>query len=203
MTTLIDSLLNSRSDIHSGDFSLSDARACDTCKHPDDCDRAVLRIHSDIDVAVIDMDEWKASHSDTQSIGKICDYLLYDAEDQYASRKVAFCDLTCSTTDYVNPGKSTKYPKGKRAYAIEQMTHTVEMFFSRPVVDQQIATATDRRIIFGVRFSDLPIILPAAKSMSAFTRTPSSTAGIVRSQQTIGGIGFTYVEVRYPERMRW
>lgn len=203
MMTLIDSLIGSRSDIYSGDFSLSDSKACDACKNPTDCDRKVMRLHSDIDVAVIDMDEWKASRSDKTSIGKICDYLLYDAEDQYASRKVAFCDLTCSTTGYVNPGKSTKYPQGKRAYAIEQMTRTVEMFFKQPVVDQQIATATDRRIIFGVRFSDLQIRQPAARSMSAFTRTPSSTVGIISSQQTIGGIGFAYVEVRYPEVMRW
>lgn len=203
MTTLIDNLISSRSEIYSGDFSLSDAKACNVCKNSTDCNRAVMLIHSDIDVAVINMDEWKASRTDKQSIGKICDYMLYDAEDRYASRKVAFCDLTCSTAEYVNPGKSTKYPQGKRAYAIEQITRTVEMFFKQPVMDQQIATATDRHIIFGVRLSDRPAQLPPARSMSAFTRTPSSTAGEVRSQQTIGGIRFTYVEVRYPERMVW
>lgn len=72
MTTLIDNLISSRSEIYSGDFSLSDAKACNVCKNSTDCNRAVMLIHSDIDVAVINMDEWKASRTDKQSYATTC-----------------------------------------------------------------------------------------------------------------------------------
>lgn len=202
--TLIDSLISSRSDLYSGDFALSDQNACDHCSKRQTCDRNVMYLHSDIPVAVIDMDEWRASRSDDIPEGtKICDFMLHDAEEQYASRKVAFCDLTCSQQKYTEPGGSTKYPLGKRDYAIKQMLSTINLFFNRPVIDQQIMTATDRKIIFGVRLSDETSDNAAAKSMSAFMQTPSSMAGVKQSKQNVNGISFDYIEVKYPKRLQW
>ncbi len=195
-------------DVYETDFSLSDTMACTYCKENDSsgngCNREVLKVHPSSPVAVFPIDKWlKLLPSKELERFKICDYFFIDATDEYASKKVGFCDITCSEVKYVNPGSSTKYPAGKRAYMLKQMESVAEWILSDPVLYSDVATATNRRLVFGIRYSKNKPQTKASKSMSAFSKTPSSTAGSLASIQNIKGFVFNMVETVYPNIFMW
>ncbi len=189
-----------RADVRSGLFSLLDPYACGQCPEGSRCDNATLNVESANGVAVIGLSDWFKSLPPVQGL-KNCDYLMCDSEEQPASRKVALCDLTCSREKYLS--ESAKYPGGKREYVVTQMLSTADFLSGNEMLRQQLQTATSRRFIFGVRISDPEPTDPAAKSMHAFMRTPSSTSLLTTSLQKISDIRFDFVEVRYPHRLAW
>ena len=136
---------------YSGDFSLSDKKACDDCKGKDGCDMCVLNVHSDYEVEVLSLEKWLSFFPEKELTNlKNCDFFISDGVEQYASKNVAFCDITCLQEKYLAPG-SHKYAEGKREYAIRQMVGMADFFNSDELLGHFIHTATSRRFILGVR----------------------------------------------------
>lgn len=186
-----------------GDFSLSDKKACDYCLNSSDCDRAVLNVHSDYAVDVLSVETW-LSYFPANVLYKLknCDYFISDGVEQYASKKIAFCDLTCLHDRYLTYG-SHEYPYGKREYAVQQMINMADFFNSDELLGHYIQTATSRRFILGVRMKNADEADIAVKSMTGFLKTPSSQAPTLKSMQLIAGQRFEYNEVRHPAIFQW
>ncbi len=197
---------------HDSDFALNDVKACADCliNHRNDrptfvCNCETMKVHPLNPVAVYPLDRWMNTFPERYRRNlPNCDYIFADAENIYASRKIAFCDLTCSLSKYVEPGGSTKYPEGKRNHALRQMSSMAEWLMKNPMLHHHISTATDRRYIFGVRYTDpYPGVDPAATSMRTFGKTPASLASTLTTTQSLNGIPFSFVEIRYPAPLVW
>lgn len=193
------------------EFMLTDKLACDRCRilHPNqppalNCNGTTMNVQPRNPMAVFYLDPWIRlfPHNIRQNFPN-CDYIFADAENMYASRKIAFCDLSCLNSKYVGPGVSTEYPEGKRQYVLKQMSSMARWLMNNVLLRQYIATATYRSYIFGVRFNDIPPIDGAASSMHSFSQTPSSTAPTITSVQTLNNIDFNFVEINYPHPLRW
>lgn len=196
---------------HDSDFSLNDPKACADCMavHSADtppfvCNWETMRVHPQNPMAVYSLDLWIETFPDRARRNlPNCDFIFADAENIFASRKIAFCDLTCSLSKFVNPGGSTKYPEGKRNYVLRQMSSMASWLMANPMLHHHISTATDRRYVFGVRYTDPVTVDDAASSMRSFSMTPSATAPTLTTSQTLDGIAFDFVEVTYPEPLVW
>ncbi|MDE6436366.1 MAG: hypothetical protein K2K69_02525 [Muribaculaceae bacterium] len=190
---------------YTSDFSLHDTEACGVCRkaRAQQCNHETMMVHPLNPIAVFALHEWISSFPKNKRINfPNCDYIFADAENMYASRKIAFCDITCSESRYVNPGTG-KYPQGKRAYVLSQMESLAGWLMKNSLLRHYISTATNRRMIFGVRYSDRNPANKATAAMQSFSRTPSSTASTITSQQYIDNIPFEYVEVSYPATLTW
>lgn len=189
---------------YSGDFVLSDEKSCSTCKSVGACNKEILKINSAESVAVVNVETLLAKFNPAmlQSL-RNCDYFMCDAEDGYAARKVAFCDLTCTREEYLEPGISTRYPEGKRRYAVGQMKSMAGFLSSNELLQQYLMTSTSRRFILAVRIPEPSHTDAAMSAMRGFMRTPSSEAGVLASRQQLANMYFDYVEVRYPGVLNW
>lgn len=131
-----------------------------------------------------------------------CDYLLYDNDEN--SRKIAFCELTCSETKYVEPNESNEYREGKRAKAYNQMLKSLEALLGVSLLNTHILTFQKKHCVFGWRE---PIASgqmdAAAASMNAFGITPSSTSELLYTSVFVVGHGFTFIQVKHPALYEW
>lgn len=206
---IIEDLLKAKGVSYSNDFALTDNISCDSCK--DDqlpkgirCNREIMNVHPLESITVLPLDPWFKNLPQTSKTGiKNCDYLLCDTDEILGRKRVALCDLTCSDSAYIEPGKSLKYPQGKRSYAISQMISTAKFFLDTDVLGFQIAIATERDMIFGVRSFDTVNNGIVESALSGFTRTPSQMAETIRSEQYVDGCKFFYIEVKYPTALAW
>lgn len=194
--------------IYSNPFSLTDKNACNQCfsrmtkqNQAFTCNRETLNVKPLNPVAVLYLDPLFNSLKITGL--KNCDYIMGDAVNMYASRKIAFCDLTCSDPKYINPGGSTKYPQGKRNYILEQIEDTAKWLMSDLMIYHCLSTATCRQIIIGIRHNNIQVTSSPATAMKAFTQTPSSTANSLTTKQIIKSISFDIVEITYPTPLEW
>ena len=71
------------------------------------------------------------------------------------------------------------------------------------VLGFQIAIATERDMIFGVRSFDTVNNGIVESALSGFTRTPSQMAETIRSEQYVDDCKFFYIEVKYPTALAW
>lgn len=196
---------------YDSDFTLNDQKACVACRYvhradqpPFVCNEETMKVHPMNPVAVFSLDSWVNSFPDNKRKDlPNCDYIFADAESMYASRKIAFCDLTCSLRKFVEPGGSKKYPEGKRNYVLHQMSSMAEWLMKNPILHHHISTATHRQYIFGVRYTDPVMPDGAATSMRRFSMTPSSEAPVISTAQRINDIIFNFVEVEYPVPLVW
>ena len=118
---IIEDLLKAKGVSYSNDFALTDNNSCDSCKAGQlpkgiRCNRDIMSVHPLESVTVLPLDPWFKNR----------DYLLCDTDEILGRKRVALCDLTCSDSAYIEPGKSLKYPQGKRSYAISQMISTAK-----------------------------------------------------------------------------
>ena len=197
--------------VYEKDFALNDEKACWRCisqytsdGHPFQCSYEVLKVHPLKPIAVCSLDAWLNTFPPKKLVGfKNCDYIFTDARDEYAYKKVAFCDITCSDSKYVKPGGSVVYPEGKRAYMLKQMESVATWMLNDDVLYHSVATATHRQLVFGIRYTDKPVVSKTAMSLRSFTQTPSSSAKILTTTQFIGKVEFDVVEVTYPNPFVW
>lgn len=196
---------------YDNDFVLKDKTACKRCKllHPNqppalNCNESTMNVQPWNPMAVFDLDAWIRlfPHKTRHNLPN-CDYIFADAENLYASRRIAFCDLSCLNSKYAVPGVSTEYPQGKRLYMLKQMTSMATWLMQNELLRHYIATATHRSYIFGLRFNDIPLKDEAASAMHSFSLTPSSTSPTITSVQTLNYIDFDLVEINYPAPLRW
>lgn len=193
------------------DFVLADPKACTGCRIVNaqdpvkiQCDGVTMFVHPLNPIAVYSLENWiKTFPAKKRNNLPNCDYIFADADDMYASRKIAFCDITCSESKFVNQGISKKYPQGKRQYVLTQILSMVSWLIQNPMLHHHISTATDRQYIFGVRYTDPLSEDQATMSMQSFSKTPSSTTPTISTVQYLNQIPFTFVEVTYPTPLVW
>lgn len=192
-------------------FALTDSKACLPCIEDINkrgvhakCNHEMMVVKTTTPVGIIDIDTWLSAFPHKVKEGLCnCDYLIADAVNRYAVRKIAFCDLTCSHPAYLNPGRSKEYPEGKRNYMLKQMVSMVTWLINDDLLKVNIFTNTERCLVFGIRHRQLVSKIPPASAMSGFMRTPSSAAKKLTSSQYIQGISFETMEVLYPNPFLW
>lgn len=194
-----------------GIFSLSDSDACHSCKQQrgdrQNCNEETLIVDAGTDtVSVLDLEQYISQLPARLNIHDRCDYLLLDDTERH--RKIAFCDLTCSSPQWVEPNHG-RYPDGKRAKAQAQMRSSMEMLMRSTQLTIFITTFVEKHCIFGWRdyhasnHHATPARGNLRANMAAFTATPSSMATRLSAPQVIMDHGFTFVQVKYPSAYVW
>ena len=182
-----------------GFFSLTDNRTCGQPRRtqpcPTGCNREILRIHTTVPLTIVNFDEWQHDTEDST-----CDYLIFDSGNN--KKQFAFCELTCSLGKYVD---SRQDKTGKRAKAHSQMVETWKLISesANPVFQANILRYVTKIGIFGWRDRENGNTTGAMRSPKAFTRTPSSTAGILRFSDYTFGENFNFIQVKYPHIFPW
>jgi len=186
---------------NNGVFALCDPVACGRCPNAGGCNHETLIVSSSGPVTVVDFEDFAKQFAGTAAefVGGCCDYLLY-SEDM---RQVVFCDLTCSTSDYVNPNTG-KYPQGKRAKVFAQLRNSMmKLFEADDLLKLYLLSATCRRLVFGWRDTGAPAADDAEAQMMAFVTTPSSETEQLRSLQYAAGHSFEFVQIKYDTPYGW
>lgn len=198
---------------HVQSFVLSDMKACRSChqSRPERsrCNEEVLKVElNGEDVAVVDFEMYAGQFDNTPlAIKSRCDYLLADG-DIGSHVKIAFCDLTCSDSKYVEPNNG-RYVLGKRAKAREQMKSSINALLRVPLVAHYILTFPKKVGLFGWRdyencgMLNSSIHRSARESMSVFMKTPTSQANLLQSTVEIMDHDFHFVQVKYPMSYEW
>lgn len=138
--------------VYESQFSLSDETACINCKKKfadrSDCDEQVMFVNAKEQLHVIDFEAYVRQFEHTAlETRQHCDYLLYD--EDINGRKVAFCDLTCSAEEHVEPNPLDAYPLGKRFKAYEQMKSSLELLLDVDLLNVHILTYQQKLALFG------------------------------------------------------
>lgn len=188
--------------MQNGLFSLSDSKTCDSPRRtercPENCDRQILFIQSQNDVAIVRFDEWQELSEDEK-----CDYLLFDVSPE--RKRLSFCELTCSLEKYVVPDSVAAKP-GKRAKAYNQISKAWDIIKNshNPVFSNFALQYREKTGIFGWRDRERNSSSKAGmNAMRSFTRTPGSDSGITRFKEyTIDGV-YTFIQVKYPSVFDW
>lgn len=189
-------------DVRNGLFTLTDSKTCDEPRRSDkclsDCNRQILRIQSQSDVAVIRFDDWQRLADNEK-----CDYILFDAGTD--RKRFSLCELTCTLEKYVETD-STAARQGKRAKAFNQISNVWHALMSsdNPVFYNFALQFAERIGIFGWR--DRVNYNPSKggmRAMRSFTRTPGSASGISKfSEYTVDGV-MSFIQVKYPSIFNW
>ncbi len=194
--------------VYTGQFSLSDASACFDCKQKladkADCGEQVMRVRTSGQLHVVDFEAYVMQFDNTAlEIGERCDYLLYDEDEK--GRAIAFCDLTCSAKEHVEPNPSDSYPLGKRFKAFEQMRNSLELLLDVDLLNVHVLTYQQKLALFGWREKENNAQTKdkAEESMEAFGVTPASVAPIIYTDTLVMGYGFVFVQVKYPTVFDW
>lgn len=182
-----------------GSFSLSDRKTCSLPRRDypcsEGCGQDILKIETTEPVTVVAFDEWLHSTPDST-----CDYLIFDSGEN--KRLFAFCELTCSIEQYVEPDGDKL---GKRAKAYSQMLETWKLLSEsdNPVFQVNVLRYVRKIGIFGWRDRRNRNNMGAMRSPRSFTRTPSSEAGISRYSNYTFGENFDFIQVRHPHVFQW
>lgn len=188
-----------------GEFSLTDPKACNECKKqvdrcPSGCDEVGIRIHTGQPMCILRFDSYiEQFHHDRMPSN--CDYLLFD--EGIDVHKIAFCDITCSTSEYVEPN-SGKIPEGKRARCRIQMQTSLNLLSQEELLAARIFSIPNRVALFGWReYMPKDTFDKASSSMKDFGLTPSSKAGILEYPEMALSGNFKFIEVKYPHIYQW
>lgn len=189
-----------------GDISLSDPKACSECKknpdrYPPACDEVCLKLHADNPLCILRFDNYLQQFYPLDKVPSNCDYLIFD--EGVDIRKIAFCDLTCSTQENVEPN-SGKYPEGKRSKCRTQMQTSLNTIAQDSLLATRIYSIPHRIAIFGWREYRKEVDSDRATSaMLGFGRTPSSMSNILEYEAMALTGNFKFIEVKYPSFYLW
>lgn len=188
---------------HDTPFVLSDSKACQECEFAQNvnpCNQIILNIETDSKVTVLHFEEFVSQIDNTPAaLGKRCDYLIYDEDEN--KKRIAFCELTCSSKEYVNP---TKRFVGKRAIAHEQLQNSIEALLSVQPLDVEVLTYPQKVAIFGWRERILNnYVDQATEAMDTFSITPDSEASVLIANESIMRHNFKFLQIKYPTPFMW
>ena len=188
---------------HDTPFALSDSKACQNCKFAQNvnpCNQIILKIETDSKVMVLHFEEFvNQLYNTSAAFGQRCDYLIYDEDEN--KKRIAFCELTCSSKDYVN---SKEGFAGKRAIAHGQLQNSIEELLSVHPLDVEVLTYPNKVAIFGWRERSLNnYVDQATEAMDTFSITPDSEAGVLFSNELIMRHNFMFVQIKYPIPFQW
>lgn len=205
----ISKLISLSDKVYTEPFSLSDASTCFNCKktftNKADCNEQVMLIKTNEQIHVVDFETYVKQFKNTAlEIKQHCDYLLYDENE--SGRAIAFCELTCSSKEHVEPNPSGSYPLGKRFKAFEQMKNSLEFLLNVDyLLNVHILTYQQKLALFGWREKETFVETKdkAAESMEIFKTTPASITPIIYTETMIMKHGFVFVQVKYPNVFEW
>lgn len=196
----------------SGQVSISDSARCANCKtkqsHP--CNEQNMRINTGTaTITVVDHETYIKQFNGKQlGRGRNCDYMLVD--DSGSDYKVAFCDLTCSLAENVEPNEEReKLPEGKRAKVMVQLEESARRLTSKESTKAYLAKFLHRHCIFGWRdpfVSDTPITPrrgDVAANMMIIGAATSGSEPLLLHRQEIDGLEFVFYQVKYPAVYNW
>lgn len=189
-----------------GDVALSDSKACSECKmkpdrYPTACNEVGLKIHTDNPLCILRFDNYIQQFYPLDKVPSNCDYLIFD--EGVDIRKIAFCDLTCSTLGNVEPNGG-KYPEGKRSKCRTQMQTSLDTLAQDNLLASRIYSIPCRIAIFGWREYRKKVDSDrATSSMLGFGRTPSSMSNILEYEAMALTGNFKFIEVKYPSVYSW
>lgn len=181
-----------------GKFSLSDSNTCNGPRnvHCDvNCNKDLLNLYSDREVTILAFDEWLSKKRNER-----CDYILFDSGEE--KLKFAFCELTCSRQEYVDPSEGKI---GKRAKAFNQITESW-MAISKsenPVFKAYVLQFVEKIGIFGWRERKVVCRRGASDSMQRFSRVPGYDSSINVYPCYLFGENFRFIQVKYPAEYQW
>lgn len=196
----------------SGNVALNDTARCTNCKtkqnHP--CNKQNMRINTGAaTISVVDYEAYIKQFNGKQlGRGKNCDYMLVD--DSGNDYKVAFCDLTCSLAENVEPDElRTKLPEGKRAKVMMQLEESVRRLTSKNATNAYLVRFQHRHCIFGWRdpfVSDTPVTPrrgDLAANMMIMGVATSGSEPLLFHRQEIDDLEFVFYQVKYPSVYNW
>lgn len=194
-------------EVRKGQFSLTDSAACQKCKlsFPEraNCDEKTLTVHAEKPIELVNFESYISQWDNTPAKrSRRCDYIMW--ENAIGSRKVVFCDITCSVSAHVDPNPNDKHPEGKRQYAYGQMRDSLDVLLGIMVLEQYLLTATKKVFLFGWRDPDC-IIPPQDKveeSMNPFM-VQTAIHDAESFTQPAAYYGFDFVQVKYPFPYEW
>ena len=133
--------------------------------------------------------------------------LVDDSGNNY---KVAFCDLTCSLAENVEPDElRTKLPEGKRAKVMMQLEESVRRLTSKNATNAYLVRFQHRHCIFGWRdpfVSDTPVTPrrgDLAANMMIMGVATSGSEPLLFHRQEIDDLEFVFYQVKYPSVYNW
>lgn len=188
----------------SGELTLTDNKSCanttTTQLCPTNCNKTILKIHSESTLSIVSFDEWVGPTLPNPR----CDYIIFDAG--LDRRKIAFCELSCSIEKYTNNYKKDGViHEGKRSKAFKQIAETVNLIFNdvQPVIITQTLTFVEKIGIFGWRdrntTEDNRKVL---MNMRTFTSVPGSQSKVIKYSSSHPNLSAIY-QVKYPCEYQW
>jgi hypothetical protein len=192
--------------------AISDTTRCANCKtkQVNQCNEQNLLIAlGTAQVVKVNYESYIKQFNGTKlGSGKNCDYLLVD--DSGKNYKVAFCELTCSMKENVEPDERRKnLPEGKRAKVMKQLEESVCRLVVKDEVKDYLKEFHHRHCIFGWRdpfVSNVPVIPKRGDvdaNMKILIDTTSGSEPILLQHQEIGGLEFVFYQVKYPAVYKW
>ena len=195
-----------------GEVSLSDTVRCTNCKTKQNrpCNEQNMRINTGTaTITVVDHEAYIKQFNNSQlGRGKNCDFMMVD--NSGSNYKVAFCDLTCSLTENVEPDEErTRLPEGKRAKAMAQLEESVHRLPAKEATKTYLGGFHHRHCIFGWRdpfIAETPIIPKRGDVMANMMIMGVATSGaepLLLHYQEIDGLKFVFYQVKYPIIYNW
>lgn len=125
--------------------------------------------------------------------------MLYDD----MSKRLAFCEMTCSQERYVWPYVNSRGQNvGKRAKAYKQLKSSICKLASVPGIAAKMDSYKIRSALFAVRFKDM-----VGHENTSVQSMVHSFSGLARSIQDGStqdmGNGFAFEVVQYPTVFQW
>ncbi len=193
--------------VQQGLFALTDAKTCHKCKsdYPEraHCNEQTILITTKNPVEVLDFESYISQWDNTPAaVVRRCDYLVWNDVD--SRRKVAFCDITCSVPEHVDPNPKDKHPEGKRQYSYLQMHDSLDVLMGIEVLKQYLLTATEKVFLFGWRDPDMSnLVEDIAEEAMVSLILDNAIQDAATFQQPAIYHGFDFVQVKYPNPYRW
>lgn len=191
-------------------FVLTDPKSCSAAQKKGlkkciNCNEEVLYIDTKSRVHVLDCEEFAAQmKGSTAAFGEgICDYLLYNENENMKRPQIVFCELTCMAQKYVDANLGL-YPAGKRVKAYTQIKKTIENLLNGLLLTTTIFSYPSKIGLFGWREEDKNDAADeAVENMEMFATTPSTESPLLYNTSLILGHNFTFMQIKYPAHFEW
>lgn len=185
--------------LHPALHFLYDEKACNNCTSEHRIcgeQQCVLKFKNDEIVEITNIENFLLQFDGlkTASVKEKCDLMFFDN-----ANKVAFCDMSCIQSKYVEPYVCEGEEKcGKRAKAYSQIESVIGKFMEVPTLKVYIDNMKEKVGLFALREKDVVATSQIEKNMQVFNMSPVSNDLSVDMKN-----GFRFVVIKYPTIYHW
>ncbi len=178
---------------------LYDKKACNNCTNEHRIcgeQQCVLKFQNNESVDVVNIENFLLQFDGlkTASLKEKCDLMFFDNEN-----KVAFCDMSCTQSKYVEPYLCQGEIKcGKRAKAYSQIESVIGKFMEVPALKAYIDNMNEKVGLFALREKDVIVASEVEKNMQVFKMSPANNEMFVDMKN-----GFRFAVIKYPTIYHW